>query len=113
MRTSLMLLFAAIFVTMTWITVSATMQRGLFAAGRDLWPDLWFRATLLDAYFGFLTFFVWVAYKEHHWAARGGWFVAIMLLGNFAISAYMMLQLYRLPNFSWEALLLRQSGPNS
>ena len=90
-----------------WITVAASLERSVMEAGRELWPDLWFRATLMDAYFGFLTFFLWVAYKEKGWIARGSWFVAIMLLGNFAMSGYLLRQLSKMDNFSWEALLLR------
>jgi hypothetical protein len=60
-------------------------------------PDrYWTLATLLDAYCGFLTFYVWVHYKERRWWRRIGWFVAIMLLGNMAMSTYVLLQLLRL-----------------
>jgi len=52
--------------------------------------------TLYDAYFAFLTFYLWVAYREKSFAARAVWFVLIMLLGNFAIASYMLLQLHRL-----------------
>ncbi len=92
---------------MTWITVVASLDRSVWQAGRGLWPDPWFIATLMDAYFGFLTFFVWVAYKERSWTVRSGWFVAIMLLGNFAISGYVLWQLSKQKEFSWEAFLLR------
>jgi hypothetical protein len=50
----------------------------------------------MDAYYGFVTFFVWVAWKEPRWLPRVGWFVAIMLAGNMAMSAYVLLQLARL-----------------
>ena len=59
--------------------------------------DVWFQATLLDAYFGFLTFYVWVAWKERSLAGRVLWFVLIMAFGNMAMSAYVILQLVRLP----------------
>ena len=64
-----------------------------------------FAQTLMDAYFGFLTFFGWVAYKEQGWIARGSWFVAIMLLGNFAMSGYLLWQLSRIDDFTWEGLV--------
>ena len=111
MRLGLLLIFASIFGGMTLATVQASLDRGITQAWRELWPDLWFRATLLDAYFGFLTFYLWVAYKEVYWFSRIAWFVGIMSLGNFAMSAYMIWQLARMPAFSWQALLLRQSGP--
>ena len=110
MKWFLIVLFAGIFVSMTWITVAASLDRSVLQAGHRLWPDLWFRATLLDAYFGFLTFFVWLAYKERGWVARGVWFVLIMLLGNFAMSSYVLWQLSKMKDFSWEALLLRQDS---
>jgi Protein of unknown function (DUF1475) len=50
----------------------------------------------MDAYFGFVTFYVWVLYKEMRWLPRVGWFVAIMLLGNMAMSTYVLTQLSRL-----------------
>lgn len=92
---------------MTWVTVAASLEQGVFEAGRQLWPDPWFRATLLDAYFGFLTFFAWVAYKETSWIARALWLIAILCLGNFAMSGYLLWQLSQMKRFSWEALLLR------
>ena len=108
MKRFLMTLCVAVILCMAWITVAASLDRGVLEAGRRLWPDLWFRATLMDAYFGFLTFFVWLSYKEQGWVARGSWFVAIMLLGNFAMSVYVLRQLSKMDNFSWEALLLRR-----
>ena len=107
MKWLLISLCLAVIACMTCITVAASLDRGVLDAGRGLWPDPWFVATLMDAYFGFLTFFVWVASKEQSWVIRGTWFVAIMLLGNFAMSGYVIWQLSKMKNFSWEALLLR------
>jgi len=56
----------------------------------------WAVATLFDAYFGFLTFYAWVFYKETSWVARLIWFVLIMGLGNIAMSSYVLIQLFRL-----------------
>jgi hypothetical protein len=46
----------------------------------------WTIATLLDAYFGFLIFYVWVFFKESRPLPQIAWFVASMLLGNMAMS---------------------------
>ena len=108
MKWFLIALCVGVIVCMACVTVAASLDRNVLQAGRGLWPDLWFLATLMDAYFGFLTFFVWVAYKEQGWIARGSWFVAIMLLGNFAMSGYVLRQLSKMDSFSWEALLLRR-----
>ena len=57
----------------------------------------WFIATLFDAYFGFLWFWLWVAFKEPTNLARGVWLVLILALGNMAMAAYVLLELRRLP----------------
>ena len=65
--------------------------------------------TLADAYFGFITFFVWLAYKERTNLSRVAWFIAIMLLGNIAMASYMLLQLFRVPaDGSVEQVFLRR-----
>ncbi|MBA4137426.1 MAG: DUF1475 domain-containing protein [Opitutus sp.] len=94
----LRLLFAAIILAMLWFTGTASLQQslGAFARGPVI-RDPWVVATLADAYFAFLAFFVWVAWKECSAAARVLWFVALMLLGNFAIAAYMLRELFAVP----------------
>ncbi len=102
-------LFATILGVMLYSTVTAALDRGVFAAGAALWPDPWFRATLADAYCGFLTFYAWVHYRERSWGRRGAWFAAIMLLGNIAMALYMLVLLFRLPPGAGpEQLLLRE-----
>lgn len=114
MRFGLLLLFSAVLVSMIWFTTIASFDRSVFAFGAEAMPDPWFQATLADAYFGFLTFYVWVAYKETSWIRRGLWLVAIMLLGNIAMSVYMLIQLAFLPsNAGWKELLLRKEEANS
>ena len=51
----------------------------------------WGLATMFDAYFGFLAFWLYVAWREQTIASRLGWFIALMLLGNFAIAGYALL----------------------
>ncbi len=97
MFTFLKILFLAILAAMLYVTITASLDRGVFEAGAALWPDPWFRATLADAYFGFITFFVWVAYKERGLLRKLIWFVLIMTLGNIAMSVYVLIQLFRLP----------------
>jgi hypothetical protein len=91
-------LFAAIFLSMVVYTSWASLQQPVTDwRGLIVGPDrFWTIATLLDAYLGFVTFYVWVCFKERRWLARGIWFVAIMLFGNMAMSAYVLLQLMRL-----------------
>lgn len=105
----LRILFALILVAMIGVTTWAGSQRNLFEAGGELLRNPWGVATLFDAYLGFLTFYVWVVYKERTIVARIAWFILIMTLGNIAMSLYVLLQLFRMPpSGSVEQLLLRR-----
>lgn len=107
----LRILFALILAAMIGVTGWAGSQRNLFEAGGELLRNPWGVATLFDAYFGFVTFFVWVAYKERTILARVAWFVLIMALGNIAMALYVLLHLFRMPaGGSVEQLLLRRSA---
>ena len=109
-KTGLKILFACICITLllynSWAaTQQSLLQWGGLTTGIDRY---WTIATFLDAYFGFLTFYVWVFYKEAGWRRRVLWFMAIMALGNIAMSAYMLLQLLRLrPGQDVSAILTR------
>lgn len=107
-RLALTLLFVGILAAMLVITATASLNQPLWQwGGLTAEPDRWWTyATLADAYFGFLTFYAWVFYKEPRAAARAGWFVAIMLLGNIAMATYVLLQLARLPRGEPVATLL-------
>ena len=96
-KTALKVLFSCIFVGLTGYNLWAGTQQPLMQwGGLTTKPDrYWTIATFVDAYCGFLTFYVWVAYKELRWIKRIVWFFAIMLLGNIAMSAYVLLQLKR------------------
>tara|TARA_B100000029_G_C17543028_1_gene947404 strand:- start:1379 stop:1714 length:336 start_codon:yes stop_codon:yes gene_type:complete len=82
--------FTVVFVSMIGFTVVAAGDRSIFDALIELWPDPWFRATLVDAYFGFFTIWLWIAYRESGVASSSIWFVLIMTLGNIAVSGYFL-----------------------
>ena|SRR5689334_3009198 len=107
-RAVLQLTFTAILVTMIAVTTWASLHQPVWQwGGLTRSPDNgWTIATLFDAYFGFVTFYVWLAYKERGWTARIGWLIAILLLGNMAMSTYVLLQLRRLPKDASMATLL-------
>ncbi len=109
--TGLKVLFSLILLAMLAVTIQASLERGVFEAAADLWDDPWFRATLADAYFGFIAVYLWIAYKERTWVRRVLWFVLLMALGNIAIAIYLLIQLFRLPAAATvEDLLLRREG---
>ena len=109
----LRVLFSVVLASMLWVTTWASFQCPLFAVPREVYAHPWFIATMFDAYWGFTTFFVWVCYKQTPLIARIAWFVAIMLLGNIAMSAYCLSELFLLPAHGRLAGLLtaRRDGP--
>ncbi len=107
----LKLIFLGVLGAMIAVTTVASLERGVFEAAGELWSDPWFRATLADAYFGFLVIYLWIAYREPTRTAKVLWFGLLMLLGNIAIAVYVLIQLVRLPRgATMEDLLLRRSA---
>jgi Protein of unknown function (DUF1475) len=98
MKIALKLLFAGILICMVSMTTWVSLHKSILLSGDEFsWAHSpWAVATLFDAYFGFLTFYVWVFYKETGWAARVIWFVLIIGMGNIAMSSYVLIQLFQL-----------------
>ncbi|MDQ5978469.1 MAG: hypothetical protein QG602_1443 [Verrucomicrobiota bacterium] len=94
----LRLLCLVIIGSMLGVTTWASLHQPLgdFARGATI-RDPWVIATLFDAYWAFLSFYVWVAWKEQSLVARLLWFVAIILLGNLAMAAYLLRELFAVP----------------
>jgi hypothetical protein len=78
------------------MTIRATLHASLAEAWPSYKANPWAMATLYDAYAGFITFFVWVAYKEGSLWKSMVWLVLILGLGNIAMSLYVLIQLFRL-----------------
>ena len=98
-----------VLLTMLAVTGWASSVQALWKIPAEVGGHPWFIATLFDAYFGFLFFWLWVAYKERNWLARISWLVGILLFGNIAMALYILIQTFRLPKVSpVERLLLRQ-----
>lgn len=116
MRRNLLLLSLAALIGLVGVSIWATAQIGigdaigLLVANPGAGSHPWFVATLFDAYFGFLWFWAWIAYKERSNLARAAWLVGVLGLGNMAMAAYMLIQLARLPANPQPAdLLLRRA----
>ena len=114
MRRNLTLLALAALFALIGVSVWATSKISVVPAIQALLADPaggtnpWFIATTFDAYFGFLWFWAWIAYKETSNLARAAWLLGVCLLGNMAMAAYMLLQLRKLPpGAPPQALLLR------
>jgi hypothetical protein len=107
MLNALKIVFGIILVTMLIVTTKASLAENILKIPQVVQADPWFQATLFDAYCGFITFYCWVFYKESAVWSRILWFVLIMLLGNIAMAAYILIKLFRLPaNATASSLLL-------
>ncbi len=96
MITVLKIIFSFILVSMLYVTTWASLELNLFTHLPTLLKDPWVIATLFDAYYGFITFYLWVCYKENSMIARLLWLIGIMLLGNIAMAIYMLIALFKL-----------------
>ncbi|MBP9885314.1 MAG: DUF1475 family protein [Leptospiraceae bacterium] len=105
----LKIIFGFILASMLWVTTWASLQLNLFTHLPNIIRDPWVIATLFDAYYGFITFFLWVAYKESSILLTILWFIAIMLLGNIAMAIYVLIKLFQLDrNANITDLLVRK-----
>jgi hypothetical protein len=113
MKLFLKLLFAGILIYMVSMTTWVSLHKSILASGKEFsWTTSpWAVATLFDAYFGFTTFYVWVAYKERSWAAKAIWFLLVMALGNIAMSGYVLIQLFKLRPEQPALTILQRSNP--
>jgi len=93
---TLRILFLVVLGTMFAVTGWASWQCPLFSIPREVWTHPWFVATLVDAYWGFITFYVWAAWKEQNAVARALWLLAVLALGNIAMAIYFLRELFAL-----------------
>ncbi len=101
--------FSVVLLAMLAVTGWASSDVALWRMPRAVATHPWFIATLFDTYFAFLTFYVWVAYKETTALTRVVWLIAILLLGNIAMAIYMLRELFRVPaSAQLETVLLRR-----
>jgi hypothetical protein len=112
MKLFLKMLFAGILIYMICMTAWVSSHKSILTSGDEFsWKaSPWAVATLYDAYFGFVTFYIWVACKERNWLAKAVWFLLIMGLGNIAMSLYVLIQLFKLRPEQPAFAILQRSG---
>jgi len=108
MRGLLVVIFGLFFLVILFFTVRASLSENILQIDPVVLANRWFQATLVDAYLGFGTFYIWVANRETTVLRRTLWLVLILLLGNLAMSAYVVIRLILLPaDVDLATLLLR------
>lgn len=95
------------------VTSWASLHTPLFEIPREVLRHPWFIATLFDAYWAFVAFYVWVAWKERSLAARVLWFIAIIALGNITIAIYFLRELFRVPASGPLDLMMSTRNPGA
>ena len=109
----LRILFGLVIVSMLAVTTWASLHTPLFSIPREVISHPWFIATLFDAYWAFIAFYVWIAWKEQSAGARGLWFLTVIALGNIAMAAYMLRELFRVPAGGPLAEVFTRRNPGS
>jgi hypothetical protein len=95
---------------MVAITIRTSLQQNLWSALPAFAASPWSMATLYDAYFGFITFFCWLAWREKSLGVKLLWFVFIMVAGNIAMSMYVLIQLFGLKSEEPVSRLFQQKA---
>ena len=96
MITLLKVIYAIVLIVMIAVTAWSGMHENILAIPPVVLNDVWFKATLFDAYFGFMSFFFWICYREKSLALKVFLFFAIAFLGNIAMAIYALVALFRL-----------------
>lgn len=96
MRRGLLIYSVLVLLAMVGVTTWASLHEGVLPATVRMLQDPWPVATLFDAYFGFLWFWLWIAATERCGWSRWLWLPAILLLGNLAMASYVLLRLARM-----------------
>lgn len=106
----LRLFFIVVLGSMLAVTTWASLGESITDFFRGpVAKDRWFWAAMADAYWGFLTFYIWLAYKETSFLARTLWLLAILAFGNIAMAIYCLIQLFKVPaGAKLEDVLLRR-----
>ncbi len=109
----LRLLFVLVLASMLAVTSWASLNCALFSIPPAVASHPWFVATLVDAYWGFVCFYLWIVWKEKGALSRLLWFFAVMLLGNIAMASFALRELFRIRQVSEIPSLLASRNESS
>jgi hypothetical protein len=92
----LKIIFTAIFVWVTYIVISTSLESSLFKEWDFLGSIPWMRATLWDFYANIFIITLWMFYKEKSMLLKIVWVILFVCLGAIATSAYVLIKLFKL-----------------
>ncbi len=81
-------------LAMTLALAQGFIKGDFFADGGEIISNPWGIVSLVDLYVGFALFSCWIAFREEKLVVTILWIAAMMILGFFAGSAYVIFNLY-------------------
>lgn len=105
----LIIFFSLMLISIISVTTWASLEQNVLLGFQYLFNSRWGIATLFDTYFGFLTIYLWIAYKEVSWGRRLLWLILVLNLGSIAFSFYILNELRKLKGGSLDLLLTRKN----
>jgi hypothetical protein len=96
MITALKIIFSALFIWVTYIVISTSLESSLFKEWDFLAAIPWMRATLWDFYANIFIIILWMFYKEKSIVLKIVWVILFVCLGSIATCAYILIKLFKL-----------------
>lgn len=96
-------------VVLVALIVWSSFEMSLGAGLREIVRTRWGITTMADLYAGLVLGGAWIAWRERRIPVSAAWIVALMLLGNLALLAYVALAARRCSSVE-ELLMAKGSG---
>ena len=96
MVTALKIIFSVLFVWITYIVISTSLESSLIKEWSFLGSIPWMKATLWDFYANIFIITLWMFYKEKLIVLKIVWVILFVCLGSIATCAYVLIKLFKL-----------------
>lgn len=90
-------------LVMTVALANGFINGNIGAEGAWIAAHPWGIVSLVDVYIGFILFCGWIFYREKSFIRAVMWTIALMVLGNFVTSLYVLLTVFN-SNGNWKKL---------
>lgn len=88
-----LLLAETAFVALVGGSIWASNKIAIWDSAKKMWPDPWFKLTMLDLYLGFSLVGLFIAHRERRVVRTGIWALLLAGLGNIATFLYLIIAL--------------------
>jgi hypothetical protein len=96
-RKAILFLSFSFLISLIWLTTLASLEENVLTGGAKLLEFKWGTATLLDAYYSFIWFYLIILYKEKKATSKIIWLFATLFLGSMAASIYLIKTYWHAP----------------